>query len=73
MSNPGDGSLEMAVELVQHQMIPFTSAGYSSGSDDGNDDTDPVPSLQDNAITLKDGILKQQQMYTYSEEYDVSL
>ncbi len=76
MPNQEDNSSLVCQDMADIVQIPFTSAGYSSGSDDGNDDTDSATTLslkQDNTITLNKGIVKQQQqMYLYSEEYDVS-
>ena len=62
----------MADSTTQYQI----SGGYSSGSD--SDDTETTTSMAQNthannaAVSLAEGIVKQQQMYIYSEEYEVS-
>ena len=51
-----------------------TSTGYSSGSDTDDNDTPIAPTTtEESASALNaDGIVKQQQMYIYSEQYEVS-
>ena len=63
-------SVRSMADSMQYQ----TPSGYSSGSDtDDNESTTVLPSSLDSTIALPEGIVKQQQMYIYSEKYEVSL